>query len=113
VSEVLNDSGLAPVEYKILIKPEKIEETDPTLARARALGLELTHDTTERERMAQVKGVLIAVGGNAFQDWNEPIPKVGDVVFYAKYAGMNVRAKDGAELRLCNDKDVSAIVRPS
>lgn len=106
-----NESGLVPCEYKVLIRPEAIEETDPTLARARAIGLQLTHDTTERERMAQVKGVLVAAGGNAFQDWHEPIPKVGDTVFYAKYAGMNVLAKDGTELRLAQDKDISAIVR--
>lgn len=107
----VNTAGLQPVEYKILIKPESVEQTDPMLARARAMGLELTQDTTERERMAQVKGVLVAVGGNAFQDWQEPRPKVGDVVYYAKYAGMNVPGADGAEYRLANDKDVSAIVR--
>jgi co-chaperonin GroES (HSP10) len=106
-----NASGLQPVEFKILIKPEAVEETDPMLAKARAMGLQLTQDTTERERMAQIKGVLVAAGGNAFADWNEPRPKVGDVVYYAKYAGINVPGKDGQEYRLANDKDVSAIVR--
>lgn len=107
----MNDSGLQPVEYKVLIRPEQIEETDPMLAKARAMGLQLTQDTTERERMAQVKGTLVAVGGNAFQDWQEPRPKVGDVVYYAKYAGLNVPGKDGVEYRLAQDKDVSAIVQ--
>jgi co-chaperonin GroES (HSP10) len=107
----VNDSGLQPVEYKILIKPEAVEETDPVMAKAKAMGLHLTQDTTERERMAQVKGTLIAVGGNAFEGWHDPLPKVGDVVYYARYAGINVPGKDGAEYRLANDKDVSAIVR--
>ena len=107
----MNDSGLQPVEYKILIKPEKVEETDPVLKRAAAAGLVLAHEASERERMAQIKGVLVAAGGNAFQDWQEPRPKVGDVVYYAKYAGINVPGADGFEYRLANDKDVSAIVR--
>lgn len=98
-----NTSGLVPVEYKILIEPEEVEETSKG-------GIVLAVSTTEKEKMAQVRGKLIAVGGNAFEDWREPIPKVGDSVYYAKYAGIMVKGKDGREMRLTNDKDVTAIV---
>lgn len=107
----LNASGMQPVEYKVLIRPEAVEETDPAIKAARAVGIVLAHEANERERMAQIKGVLVAAGGNAFHDWQEPRPKVGDVVYYAKYAGINVPGADGIEYRLANDKDVSAIVR--
>lgn len=109
----MNDSGLQPVEYKVLIKPEAIEETDPMLSRAKSAipGFQLASQVSEREQMAQVKGTLVAVGGNAFEGWHDPMPKVGDTVYYAKYAGLNVPGKDGVEYRLANDKDVSAIVR--
>jgi co-chaperonin GroES (HSP10) len=109
-AQAVNTSGLAPVEYKILIQPESVEETDEVLKSARMAGIALPDKATDRERMAQVRGVLVAVGGNAFEGWQEPIPKVGDVVYYAKYAGLMVKGKDDSELRLANDKDISAIV---
>jgi chaperonin GroES len=98
-----NTSGLQPVEYKILIEPEEVEQKS-------AGGIVLATSTTEKEKMAQVRGRLIAVGGNAFEDWKQPIPKVGDTVLFAKYAGLVVKAKDGRELRVTNDKDLTAVV---
>jgi len=99
-----NKSGLSPVEYKILIKPEEVERKTES-------GIILTDKVTDREKMAQVRGTLIAIGGNAFEDWQEPIPKVGDSVSYAKYAGLIVEGVDGTEYRLANDKDITAIVK--
>lgn len=98
-----NASGLNPVEYKILIEPEEVEQKS-------AGGIVLAMATTEKEKMAQVRGKLIAIGGNAFEDWAGNIPKPGDAVYFAKYAGYVIKGKDGKEYRLANDKDVSAIV---
>jgi chaperonin GroES len=98
-----NTSGLQPVEYKILIDPEEVDQVS-------AGGIVLATMTTEKEKMAQVRGKLVAVGGNAFEDWNDPKPRVGDHVWYAKYAGYVVKGKDGREYRLANDKDCAAIV---
>lgn len=100
----MNTSGLVPVEYKILIEPEEVERKTES-------GIILTDKVTDREKMAQVRGKLIAVGGNAFEDWQEPIPAVGDVVSYAKYAGLIVKGVDEKEYRLANDKDITAIVK--
>lgn len=99
----MNTSGLHPVEYKILIEPEQIEKKTES-------GIILTDKVTDREKMAQVRGKLIAIGGNAFEDWQDPIPKVGDTVSYAKYAGLIVEGIDEKEYRLANDKDITAIV---
>jgi co-chaperonin GroES (HSP10) len=112
MSAAINTSGISPVEYKILILPEQAEETDETLKRAKAAGLLLVDKTTEREKMAQVKGRLVAVGGNAFEDWAGQVPQPGDVVYFAKYAGYVVKGDDGQEYRLANDKDVSAVLQP-
>lgn len=99
----VNTSGMQPVEYKILIAPEAIEEVS-------AGGIVLAGKTTAREAMAQVKGTLVAVGGNAFEDWKGAIPQVGDVIWFAKYAGYVVKGADGKDYRLANDKDCSAII---
>lgn len=99
----LNTSGMQPVEYKILIAPEVVEEVSSG-------GIVLATKTTEREKMAQVKGKLVAIGGNAFEDWADPKPQLGDTIWFAKYAGYVVNGADGAEYRLANDKDISAVL---
>jgi co-chaperonin GroES (HSP10) len=98
-----NTSGLVPCEYKILIDPEEVEQKS-------AGGIVLAPATTEKEKMAQVRGTLVAVGGNAFEDWLPPVPGVGDKIWYAKYAGYVIKGIDGKEYRLANDKDCAAIV---
>jgi len=99
----MNQSGIRPVEFKVLIEPENIEETSKG-------GIVLALSTTDRDKQAQVKGRLVAVGGNAFEDWHGEVPKVGDTVYFAKYAGYVVNGADGKELRLAHDKDVAAII---
>lgn len=100
---------ITPVEYRVLIKPFAVEETDPILKAAKAAGIELPQDNRDREQMAQQKGVLIAKGGNAFSDWVGEKPLVGDTVMFAKYAGYNITSNDEV-YRVINDKDISAII---
>jgi chaperonin GroES len=99
----MNKSGIQPVEYKVLIKPEQIEEKT-------ASGIILTAQTKEKDQMAQVKGVLVAIGGNAFEDWMSPRPEIGNTIYFGKYAGFVVNGIDGEEYRLCNDKDICGII---
>lgn len=103
MSAVENTSGMQPVEFKVLIAPEDVEKTT-------ASGIVLATATTEKEKMKQVKGRLIAIGGNAFQDWEGKLPEVGDNVYFAKYAGYVIEGVDGKEYRLANDKDIAAVL---
>lgn len=110
----LNNWGLQPVEYKILIEPDEVEE----FAGRGNIIVKPDH-ARDKEQVQKIKGTLIAVGGNAFSDWSEPIPKVGDVVYFAKYAGIRLQRDDGQDEEgrykykhacLCNDKDIAAII---
>lgn len=107
--EVTNPSGVWPVEYKVLVKPDDIRDTDPVYRRAREAGLDLIETVSDREQMSQVKGALVAVGSNAFEDWGYK-PKVGARVMIGKYVGLMVKGDDGREYRLCNDKDIAAVL---
>lgn len=109
VIESTTGPGIDPVEFKVLVRPSVVE-VDPALARAKAAGLQLPPDVLERELMAQIVADLVAVGGNAFEDWKPPIPKVGNSVLIAKYAGITIRGADGNEYRMLNDKDISGII---
>lgn len=104
-----NPAGVQPVEFKVLVKPSEVE-VDPVLARARSQGLQLPPEVLEREFAAQIVAEVIAVGGNAFEDWKPPIPQVGNTVLIAKYAGITLKGADGIEYRMLNDKDLSGII---
>jgi chaperonin GroES len=99
----INTSGIQPVEYKVLILPDEIEERT-------AGGLFLPDNVREKEELAQVKGILIEKGGNAFEDWGKPVPDIGDRVYVAKYAGIRVEGVDGKMYQLANDKDIAGII---
>lgn len=100
----INTSGIQPVEYKVLIRLDPVKEQTES-------GLYLPEETQERGQAAETFATLIAVGGNAFEGWNEPIPKVGDRVLVDKYAGAPPKAGDFKNYhRLCNDKDLCAVL---
>ena len=101
-----NPSGISPVEFKVLIKQE-LSETE---RRAEASGLALPPELREREAMAGVRATLLAIGGNAYEDWKGLKPKPGDRVYTAKYSGIEVIGEDGGKYRLINDRDVLAII---
>ena len=97
-----NGSGLQPCEYKVLVKPDEVPK--------KAGELYIPDRVTEKEKKEQVFGVLLAAGGNAFEDWKEPVPKPGDRVLVAKYAGVTQKGLDGEYYTLMYDKDIASIV---
>jgi chaperonin GroES len=95
---------------RLVVKPIDIAETDATLKSAKSAGFILPNDK-ENERMqhAQIEGELIAVGGNCFDDWKPPLPKIGDRVIYDKYAGF-IKKVGGEDYRIISDTDILAIL---
>ena len=104
-----NKSGIVPVEYKVLIKVQTTNKNDKG-EEVTDSGIVIPKQTTEREEMAKVEGTLIDFGGSAFSDWHGRSPKAGETVLISKYAGMTCKGVDKEEYRLCNDKDIAAIV---
>jgi co-chaperonin GroES (HSP10) len=101
-----NSTGIIPIEYKVLIKPDTFEEQ--TVG-----GLYFPDDARDRLQMAQDKGTLIAFGGLAFSDWKGKKPEVGQKVIFNKYSGTLIQVREKGDnsggYRLCNDKDICAI----
>lgn len=106
-----NPSGISPIEFKVLIDPTPIETTTKG-------GVILADMTKEAEKFAQVKGRIVARSPHAFsyvdaEEWaaaNTEKPEPGQIVLYAKYAGVRVKGKDGKEYLLINDKDICATI---
>jgi len=95
-----------PVEFKVLIKPDKIEDRSTG-------GLYLPDSAREKQQFAVDRGEVIAVGDGFFSELPGPIPKIGDKVIFNRYAGSLINLDvDGKreDFRLCNDKDICAII---
>jgi len=102
-----NLSGILPTGYSVLIKCETVEEKT-------AGGIILPSAHVDRENTASQKGTIAAAGpcAGTFIDWPEghEFPPVGSRVLIKKYAGVEVKGNDGADYRLCDDKDILALM---
>lgn len=107
---IMQGKTLQPIEYKVIVLPDLVEETDEAIKSAKSLGIVLLDKDTDREKQKQVSGTLVSVGGNAFSDMAGLVPKVGDQVYFAKYAGLILKSDDGTDYRMMNDKDITAVL---
>lgn len=105
MSDALNTSGIQPLDLKVLVLPDAVEEKKGSLY--------IPETAQEREKYAMLKGTLVAIGENAWEEaaarspeFTRPTP--GDRILIAKYGGILVTGDDGKEYRLMNDSDVTA-----
>ena len=70
---MMNKSGFVPTMDRCLVKLDK--EPEKTEG-----GVYLPDTIVDKRKYAQTEVTLLAVGGNAFSDWEAPIPKNGDRV---------------------------------
>lgn len=106
---------ITPVLHRVLIKPKTLEEANPTYKKMSELGLAIPqHTDTRREEKAVEIGTIVAMGDTCFKDFGTTvIPHIGDLVYYAKYSGKEVKDVDGTEYLLTNDDDICAILTNS
>jgi chaperonin GroES len=105
-----NESGIIPVEYKILVRPFEVEEKTEG-------GIYIPENVRQQEGDAMTEGELIAFGGMAFDrhtssPWPERVAgllEVGATVSFSKYLGRVVDGKDGKKYRILQDRDIIAI----
>lgn len=100
-----NESGIYPVDLKVLVKPIKQEEVTKG-------GIVIAQATRDQEDLAGIKAELTAVGVNAFEAIKDKDarPKPGMLVSISKYGGYLIKGKDGEEYRLLNDDDIVAVL---
>jgi chaperonin GroES len=99
-----NTSGLQPVDVKVLVRPDPVEEKT-------AGGIILADTTKDQKKYAATRGTLISRGPNAFAEWgdgNAPID--GARIVFAQYSGLRIKGDDGEDCLLMNDEDVVGLV---
>lgn len=101
--------GIAPTEYNVVIAPARAAAT---VGKA---GLLIAPDEVrESAGMAMQVGRIISMSPIAFNydKWpsEKDKPKVGQLVWFARYAGALFEGIDGQEYRIVKDKDIGATI---
>jgi chaperonin GroES len=103
----MNKTGIKPVEFKVLIKVDEVNDRS-------AGGIFIPEHALEREQMAHDRGQLVDISEMAFSDWTGRKPEIGNKVIFNKYAGSIIfhETEDRVRqrYRLVNDKDIVAIL---
>lgn len=105
------------IGHRVVVKPYSLEQADPRMASAKAVGI-ILNDVDERRHMTGVdRGTVVEVGPNAFSALNVNCPdvpwcKVGDLIAYTKNAGKYIKTTEEAldSLLVINDEDVVAVL---
>lgn len=100
-----NTSGIVPVDLRVLVKPDPVEEVTKG-------GVIIADVTKEKQKYAGTKATLVAAGDNAFSEWGAAArkPRPGDRVHFAQYSGAWIKGDDGEDYVIMNDKDLTSIV---
>lgn len=101
-----NESGLHPVEYKVLIRLDDEEERTEG-------GIWIPRTAAEKAQTAREVGTFIEAGCLAFTDPDWPAdarPKPGCRVLFDRYAGSVQIGRDKKKYRIINDKEIGALV---
>ena len=121
----MNSSGVIPKGDRVLVRPDVIEKTTPG-------GILLPEHELDKHQAAQMAGILVAVGPDAWvhtrtttrrlidgqmkvveekvTGYSEPFAEVGERVCFAQYNGRNFEGEDGETYRLLNDEDITGTV---
>lgn len=104
----MNQSGIHPKGYTLLVKPQEIvNKTDS--------GIVLRAPSeADRAQIAQVYGTVVEMGPFCFSDERDDEGKVinrceiGENVIFRRYSGEEFTGNDGLKYRVILDKDVYA-----
>jgi len=95
---------IKPILHRILIKVDPVETKT-------ASGI-IVSLNEKREQAAAEIGTVVDIGTTAFKDYGEApdLIKVGDRVYFAKYAGKTVKDVDDNEFTILNDEDIVGVL---
>ena len=103
----LNGSGIRPVQYMVIVKPDDVEKTTKG-------GIILPDTKVEKDEFQRMEGQLVAVSPMAFtfKDWPDgaPKPKVGDRVTFARYNATEITGRDGGKYWFMKDESILGVM---
>lgn len=105
---------ITPLIHRILVRPERLEDFNKDIQRAKNMGLVIPELEDMKRAQASVdRGVVVALGETAYRDYEvEPPIKEGDVVTYARFAGKLIEdPESGIEYVCLNDEDLICVIK--
>lgn len=105
---------IIPLLHHILVKPEKLEDFNKDIQRAKGMGLVIPELEDMKRAQASVdRGIVVALGATAYRDFNvDPPVQVGDVVNYARFSGKLMEDPETGEEFIClNDGDLICVIK--
>lgn len=121
--------AIEAIAFRIIVKPAPIQEKKLTFGSDKVpvtkikgrwvteSGVDVTHLVDEQsEQGAAIRGTIISLGEDAWKAYNTKTEfaglKVGDEVFFARYAGKVIKETDDSEeLLVLNDEDIVCKVK--
>jgi co-chaperonin GroES (HSP10) len=104
---MMNGSGIMPMGFNVLVKPEDVEKTTKG-------GIILPDVKLEKDEFGRMEGILVATSPMAFSyaEWPKdfPKPQPGDRVLFSRYAGNEVMGKDGGKYWLMKDESIVGVM---
>ena len=98
----MSKHGINVKGHRILVLPNEVETKT-------ASGIITSTPLTEKqEKLANIDGIVIAMGNTCFLEYDEPWCVVGDKIIFGKYSGIFLKGDDGKEYRIINDENVVA-----
>lgn len=98
-----------PLGHVILVKVDDVERVTKG-----GIILDTAFDSKERQRQedARTIGTVVELGPTAYEAFGEPWVKVGDIIHFKRYSGVEVRDENKVLYRLMNDDDAIAKYDP-
>lgn len=104
--------GIKPVEYNVVIAPAP--STEGKGGEQKIGSIFIPDEAKENLDLAMQVGRIVRQSPLAFSydTWpsDDDKPKVGQIVWFARYAGKEFEGADGKTYRILKDKDIGAIV---
>lgn len=96
--------SITPKGNRVIIEQVKLEETTDS-------GIILKRENEAAEQAGIIKGTVVALGESCWDSWPEPWAKVGDEVYFAKFAGKQIPDPVNEEMYLIMmDEDIIATI---
>jgi chaperonin GroES len=91
---------IEPLGYRIMLKPKDMEEVSKG-------GIVIPQTTVDRNKAATNEGTVVALGPDAYKEFDTPWVEIGDEVLYSKYNGERlINPKTKEEVIMINDTDI-------
>lgn len=104
--------GIRPVEYNVIVAPAPSTESQGKIG-----SIFIPDEAKDTLDLAMQVGRIVRQSPLAFDYANWPDeslkPNVGDIVWFARYAGKEFEARDGKTYRILKDKDIGAVIEES